>query len=423
MNNIEVDLSKMLSLENELIALKDKFLNKINEINANIDSIDSNWDGKKSTDSLKNIEEIKKEYTDLILVFQEKIDVLTKARITYEKETHRGVESIASVSQTPNPTSTPSATDEPIVAPILTPPPTLEPTDSSNIQDNSYMQNANTIKVDNGMLRNLGVKFDGDVPRMYQNAYIASLGGMDYLVSFPKNNFGETQTNLPVFVEFHGNSASKNWEKAGVTNSTSFNAFMAGPVMGLKATQNNPNLPAIIIMPQSSVPGFIGNNLERVHNIYTTVSSSLDSDKAGFNANVFSAGGSGFYRYCKEYSSDVKAAYIVDPSTYADKLSNVPQNIPVYVFTSTDSGPYNSQFLKAVDNLNANLTTHANLSKDEPIELLNMIGNPNLNGYNLINVNNTKHEELRDLVFTQDFFNTVLAKDFNQPNMWMSASE
>ena len=50
MNNVEVDLSKMLSLENELIALKDKFLNKINEINANIDSIDSNWDGKKSTD-------------------------------------------------------------------------------------------------------------------------------------------------------------------------------------------------------------------------------------------------------------------------------------------------------------------------------------------------------------------------------------
>ncbi|NLV90217.1 MAG: hypothetical protein GX032_01965, partial [Tenericutes bacterium] len=100
MNNVEVDLSKMLSLENELIALKDKFLNKINEINANIDSIDSNWDGKKSNETLKSIEDIKKEYNDLILVFQEKIDALTKARTTYENETNKGVESTATTSPT-----------------------------------------------------------------------------------------------------------------------------------------------------------------------------------------------------------------------------------------------------------------------------------------------------------------------------------
>ncbi|MDD4831754.1 MAG: hypothetical protein PHR09_02745 [Bacilli bacterium] len=60
MNNVSVDLSKMLSIENELIVLKDKFSNKINEINTSIDLIDSNWDGKKSNETLKSIEDIKK---------------------------------------------------------------------------------------------------------------------------------------------------------------------------------------------------------------------------------------------------------------------------------------------------------------------------------------------------------------------------
>ncbi len=407
MNSVSVDLNKMLSIENDLIILKDKISNKIIEINASIDVIVSNWDGNRSTESLINIEEIKKEYTDLVIELEKKIDALNKARITYEKETNKGVETTESISSMEE--------VQPTVPPTIMPQPTFEPSGLSYVQNNTYFSNAGTIKVDEATLKNMGVKFENGVPQMYRNAYIAQLGGMNYLVSFPKNSTGETPTNLPVFVEFHGHSASSKWfhKKEEIYKETTFSSFMKGPVMGLKATDANPNLQAIFIMPQSSAPGFLNDNLEKVHNIYTTVSSSLKSDPAGFNANVFSAGGAGFYRYCKDYSSDVKAAYIVDPSTYSERLANVPQNIPIYVFTSTKSGPYNSQFLSAIKSLNVNLTSSSILSKKDNSGLLNIVANPYSNGFNLVNVSNTGHEELRDLVFSQDFFNTVLAKDSN----------
>ena len=88
--------------------------------------------------------------------------------------------------------------------------------------------------------------------------------------------------------------------------------------MGLKFTRDNPNFQAIILMPQAENSGNTGNGSKIFNEIYNEIVDTFDTRTDGAIALTFSAGGASYYRYSKDYSKDIKAAYIIDPSTYVN---------------------------------------------------------------------------------------------------------
>ncbi len=91
MNNTLVSFNNMIRTEEELTKIKENFFDKINSINTDLDVIDNYWDGKKSEETLKIIDEIKKEYADIIIKFEESIVSFNTALKNYIDATSQGV--------------------------------------------------------------------------------------------------------------------------------------------------------------------------------------------------------------------------------------------------------------------------------------------------------------------------------------------
>lgn len=444
MNNVKVNLTKMQSIENDLIVLKDIFLNKISEMNTYLSTIDSNWDGKKSAETLINVEEIKKEYNYILIFLEEKIAQLNKARTTYEKETHKGVESSESTSvvekeSAVSPTLTPQSTIEPTTIPSSTSQPTIEPTltpvsmpePTTPVVD---FESKEGIVLSNQLLRDLGVVFDNSGnPKKVGNTYVVKQsygkGFKNNLLFLPVDANGEVPKNLPVLIELHGNNEASNY----------INITQMPNVMGIRETSNNPNLQTIIIIPQVDNAKYYASDIDPIHEYYTQVKSTFETQDKAFLYG-FSAGLHGGAKYADKYGeTDLKGVVVFDGGPNSTTLKNISPNIPFLVVASDNKiNDVKNTFKylgnsnipsKVYDSIDGSLYSWSKINVNEYNQydsvdprnqyrsvLEDALRSSNYTNGNLsvVNVSGVGHAEIRDFGTGSYFYDTVLKVLFNK---------
>ncbi|MDD3995254.1 MAG: hypothetical protein PHC42_00915 [Bacilli bacterium] len=172
MNNTNVTFSNMIKTEEELIKIKEKIFEKFNVINTDLETIDKNWDGKKSNETLKNIEDIKKEYNDILKTLENIIVNFNIAYNNYKEATSQGIIDSSTTS---------NQTNNNIVE------------ETTIIQDNSNILNETTNINTTGAIDTNVISFSEFNSQLADYAIQATLKGENPLMSF---NFTEMMINF-----------------------------------------------------------------------------------------------------------------------------------------------------------------------------------------------------------------------------------
>lgn len=418
MGDIKVSIDKIKNMHAET----QTFLNDINKLIADtdndLDSIKVNWEGKKSAVILNNIDIIKSTHKDLILKIEENGVYLNGVVEVFESAENATIESSNTAQSYQKP--------EPSIPVIVSSPEVqipLQPT---------YTPSSEKIKVDDVLLNQLGVKRDSNGnPIKVRNMYVVrkqfGTDYNDYLLFLPEDKNGEIPKNLQIILENHGNGGSRTYTKNGMTQQTKIEDLDQYE-MGINFTAKNGDFPAIFIMPQASNPGNVGKGSDQFNEIYHDVLEAFDAREDGAIVVGFSAGGATTYRYAKDHSDDIKAIYLIDPSTYADKFQNVSEDMPITFFTSqrtSRDSDYTRLILNSVKSLGRDIKVYDpiiptgvnfkggidNYNVNDPAAAQNKIvailKESDRPGARLVNVPTTNHIQVKDLVLADHFYYTI----------------
>ncbi len=340
MGNIKVSKEKIRKMHTETQTFLENVSKFITDTENGLDSIKTNWEGKKSKAVLNNIDTIKNKHKELVLKIEENIVYLNSVVEVFESAENGPIESSTKAPSTQNMSS-----------PTPTPPPTIEP-DSSvqplgpiptvmpEVPKPTISLTSQTIKMDTTVIGGLGLKSDknGNLIRV-GNAYVGSYGGMDYLLNIPLDANGNIITNSPVIMEFHGSGeAGKNMN---ITR-------MPQDRMGLREIASNPNVQAIYIMPQVKNPNYYASEFSQIDAVKNNVINTLGADSNNIVAYGHSAGATGGMKYIASYPDGIKMYISIDGRPTSEFVNKIRDKKIPLLFVNSNAG----------NNVSYNVTTN-----------------------------------------------------------------